>query len=142
MLLSTLFGCSRQFYVAKIVPGKTYLSDVIKDLGEANNVYKPSTNEAGGKAQVLVWKDFSVQATDQDFDSVVTVVQRKPAAYESSLQFWRQQYKGTKQRFNKVQGRYDTGEHLWQLNIPNERINIIYDESKDKVVEVMYYYAD
>ena len=130
ILLLHLIGCSRQFHVAKLIPGRSSIDDAIDRLGEPTeaSIDNPSY-------QKLLWRDITVQARED----IITVVQRKPASYEEKLQFWRQHYKGSPQSFSKVENTAQAGEHLWQLNLPNEHINIIYDESRDLVTKVMYY---
>ena len=96
---------------------------------------RPTSFDDSAGRQTVRWNDVTIQARDE----VIEVVQRAPAHYETSLQFWRQHYKSSPQRFEKVQAGVSFGEHLWQLNLPKEKINIVYDETKDKVIKVMYY---
>ena len=133
LLIST--SCARRFNVARIVPGVTSTNQVIKYLNEPQYFDKSSFN---GREEVLIWDDVTVQ-TDDD---TVTAVHRMPASHETSLQFWRQHYKKSTQNFSKVSSRIDSGEHIWQLNLPQHGINVVYDENLDQVIKVIYYYVE
>ena len=130
LCLLTAFGCSRQFHIAKLVPGQSYTYEAVDRLGDPD-----FTQFENPTQQVLVWDDVTIQARED----IITVVQRAPANYETKLQFWRQHYKNFPQKFSKIEKSAEAGEHLWQLHLPAQRMNIIYDETRDTVTEVMYY---
>ena len=131
----TLIGCTRQFQIARVVPGKTTTLQVIRYLDEPRMFNKSSFNQA---EEVLIWDDVVVQMRDD----LVTSVHRQPASHEKSLQFWRQEYKNDKQNFNKVSSRFASTEHIWQLDFPSKGVNVVYDETKDEVIKVVYYYVE
>jgi hypothetical protein len=131
----TLIGCSRQFQIAKVVPGKTSTLQAIKFLDEPDMYNKSSFNKT---EEVLIWKDVVVQTKDE----VVTSVHRSPASHEKSLQFWRQHYRDQDQNFNKVTTKFNSSDHIWQLDFPNKGINVVYDETKDQVIKVVHYYVE
>ena len=130
LCLFTVISCSRQFHVAKLIPGQTYTDEAVSRLGDPD-----FTQFENPTKQVMVWKDVTIQARED----LITVVQRAPATYETKLQFWRQHYKNYPQQFTKIENSAEAGEHLWQLHLPSQRMNIIYDETRDTVTEVMYY---
>jgi hypothetical protein len=131
----TLIGCSRQFKIAKVVPGKTSTLEAIRHLDEPDMFNKSSFNQS---EEVLIWKDVVIQTKDE----LVTSVHRKPASHESSLQFWRQHYRDQTQVFSKVDSRHVQSDHIWQLDFPRKGVNVIYDETQDKVIKVVHYYVE
>jgi hypothetical protein len=133
LLIST--SCARRFNIARVTPGLTSTSQAIKYLSEPQYFDHSAFNS---REEILIWDDVTLQTNDD----VVTAVHRTPASHESSLQFWRQHYKQSTQNFSKVNNRFESGEHIWQLNLPQHGINVVYDESLDKVVKVIYYYVE
>lgn len=131
----TLFGCSRQFSIAKVVPGKTSTAEAIKYLSEPDKYNKSSFNK---NEEVLIWNDVLVQTNNE----LVTSVHRRPASHERKLQFWRQHYKDQVQNFNKVHTSPYDSDHIWQLDFPSKGINVIYDETQDQVIKVVHYYVE
>jgi len=128
-------GCARNFNIARIVPGVTTTPMAINYLSEPSYLDKSSFNP---RDEILIWDDVTIQANND----VVTAVHRKPANHEVSLQFWRQHYKASTQHFSKVQTGNIGAEHIWQLDLPQHGINVVYDETKDKVIKVIYYYVE
>ena len=128
-------SCTRRFKVAKVIPGKTTTSQALEFLDEPRYFEKSSFNRG---QEVLIWDDVTIQAQND----LVTAVHRKPASHEASLQFWRQHYKASTQKFNRVKPRLENGEHIWQLDLPEHGINVIYDENIDQVVKVIYYHVE
>lgn len=132
-LILSFTGCTRQFHIARIIPGKTTDNDTVKYLGTPHEqgLQRSSFNSSD---QILTWDDVQVQFKNH----FVVAVHRTPAGHEESLQFWRQHYKESVQNFNKVKTDF-TSDHVWQLDLPQHGINVIYDETQDKVVKVVYY---
>jgi len=133
----TFFGCTRQFQIARIVPGKTEIHDVKEYLGVPEIMNDQISSSFNPNEEVMMWKDVLVQI--QKDENTVSAVHRMPASHEKSLQFWRQHYKNSVQNFSKVNSRFYSAEHMWQLDLPQLGINVVYDEAKDEVVKVVYY---
>lgn len=140
IFIFTLFGCTRQFQIARVVPGKTDLNEVRRYLGTPNLASENTSSSFNPHEEIMVWDDVLVQLHKDD--NVVTAVHRMPASHEKSLQYWRQHYRGKVQNFRKVNTKFYAAEHTWQLDLPNLGINVIYDESKDEVIKVVYYEVD
>lgn len=132
LLLLTLSSCSRQFKIAKVVPGQTHVDDALHLLDEPIYAEVSSLNK---RAEIYIWEDVSVQVSEE----MVTAVHRKPAGHEETLQFWHQYYKDDSKTFKKVSNSFDTGEVLWQMNLPNYGLSVVYDERNDKVIKVVKY---
>ena len=133
----TFFGCSRQFQIARVVPGKTEIHDLRQYLGVPEVLTDQNSSTFNPNEEILVWKDVLVQVHKDE--NTVTAIHRQPASHEKSLQFWRQHYKNNVQNFSKVKSRFYSAEHMWQLDLPQLGINVVYDETKDEVVKVVYY---
>lgn len=131
-LLLTMASCSRQFKIAKVVPGQTHVDTALYYLDEP--VYAEHSTLGRG-SQIYIWDDVSVQVSNE----IVTAVHRKPAEHEETLQFWQQHYKNSIKKLVKVTNSYKTGEELWQLDLPQYGLNVIYDERNDKVIKVVKY---
>lgn len=132
LLLLTLSSCSRQFKIAKVVPGQTHVDDALHLLDEP--IYA-EVSTLGRSSEIYIWDDVSVQVKEE----MVMAVHRKPASHEETLQFWHQYYKDKTKSFQKVSNNFDTGEVLWQMNLPHYGLSVIYDERNDKVIKVVKY---
>lgn len=132
LLLLTLSACSRQFKIAKVVPGQTHVDDALHLLEEP--IYA-EVSTLDRRSEVYIWDDVSVQISNE----MVTAVHRKPASHEETLQFWHQYYKDSDKSLEKVKNTFDTGEELWQMNLPHYGLSVIYDERNDKVLKVVKY---
>ena len=126
----TFASCSRDFKVARINPGSTYIADAIDILDEPE-IRDASFSSKG--SMLYIWNDVSLQV---DKSEIVTAIHRTPASHEKSLQFWKHQYKELNTQFNKVS---NSQSNLWQFNIPEKGINVIYDERADIVTKVILY---
>lgn len=131
--LLSFISCSRQFQVARVVPGQTYADEAL-DLLDEPDVAEQSTIKAGNT--IYIWRDVTLQINSQE---VVTAVHRKPASHEKTLQFWKQQYQNDYTKFTKVKALGQTQESLWQFDIPQKGMSAIYDENIDEVTKVILY---
>tara|TARA_Y100000768_G_C23991267_1_gene693518 strand:+ start:11380 stop:11751 length:372 start_codon:yes stop_codon:yes gene_type:complete len=120
-----------------VVPGKTDINQVRQYLGEPNITPELASSSFNPHEEILIWEDVLVQLNKNE--NIVTAIHRQPASHEKSLQFWRQHFKGKVQKFQKVQTKFYAAEHIWQLDLPNLGVNVVYDESKDEVIKVVYY---
>lgn len=130
--LLILSGCSRQYKVAKITPGQTTLDETFSLLDEP--LVGDHSNFENG-SEIYIWDDVSVQARD----GIVSAVHRKPAGHEKTLQFWKQHYKDVETKLEPVQTQGAKGELLWQLTIPSQGLNVVYNERNDSVIRVTKY---
>lgn len=130
--LLIFFGCSRQFKVARVVPGETFIDQAVHILDEPD-VAENSTLARGHR--VYIWRDVTLQVDHQD---LVTAVHRSPASHEKTLQFWKQYYKDTDTNFKKITSS-QLQESLWQFDIPSKGMSAIYDENIDQVTKVILY---
>ena len=129
-LIFTFTSCSRNFKVARINPGTTYIDEAIGILDEPE--IRDSSFASKGST-LYIWQDVSLQVNREE---IVTAIHRSPANHEKSLQFWKQHYKEINTQFNKVSNGQS---NLWQFNIPQKGINVIYDERADIVTKVILY---
>jgi len=132
LLLLTITSCSRQFKIARVVPGQTHVDTALYILDEP--IYAENSS-LDSRSQIYIWEDVSVQVQNE----VVKAVHRKPVSHETTLQFWQQYYKSSNKQLSKVMNSYETGEDLWQLDLPEYGLNVIYDERNDKVIRVVKY---
>jgi len=130
--LLIFFGCSRQFKVARVIPGQTYIDQAVNILDEPD-VAENSTLSRGHR--VYIWRDVTLQVDQQE---LVTAVHRSPASHEKTLQFWKQYYKNTDTTFQKITNS-QSQESLWQFDIPTKGMSAIYDENIDQVTKVILY---
>ena len=133
ILLTTFTSCTRQYKVAKIIAGKTFIDEAVDILDEPQMVEK-SAVKAGNS--LYVWEDVTLQVNTQ---FVVTAIHKQPIEHETTLQFWKHHYKEIQTTFTKIQS---SPSILWQFNIPSKGINVIYDERVDKVTKVIFYEAN
>lgn len=132
-LLITFASCSRQYKIARVVAGDTYIADAI-DILDSPTLTDKTYNDKGHT--LYIWEDVSLQVNQEE---VVTAIHRQPASHEKTLQFWKHQYKSENTQFNKVSSSGQSD--LWQFNIPAQGINVIYDERIDTVTKVIFYEA-
>lgn len=123
----SLFGCDRQYKIAKIIPGKTKVQTAITYL---NAPVESKTSTFDANSTFYKWKDVSLVVQN----NIVTSLHREPASHEVYLQFWRQHYKNFKTDFKRV-----NNNSLWQLTIFDKNISVIYDENNDRVTRVIHY---
>lgn len=131
--LLSFIGCSRQFQIARVVPGQTYADEALDLLDEPDVAEQSSISRSH---QVYVWQDVTLQINNQE---VVTAVHRKPANHEKTLQFWKQYYQNENTNFKRVQSLGKTQESLWQFDIPHRGMSAVYDENIDEVTKVILY---
>ena len=133
-LFSTL-SCSRQFKIARVVPGETYIDRAVSILDEPDIAEKSSLSS---NHMVYIWQDVTLQVNNEE---IITAVHRKPAAHEESMQFWKQHYQDDQTSFNSILPKRNSQESLWQFSIPTKGMSVIYNENNDKVVKVILYEA-
>lgn len=131
--LFTIFGCSRQFKIARVVAGQTYIDKAVDILDEPDIAEKSSLSS---NHMVYIWRDVTLQVNNEE---MITAVHRKPAAHEESLQFWKQHYQDSKTSFSSITPQRNSQESLWQFSIPEKGMSVIYNENNDKVVKVILY---
>lgn len=131
-MTSLLVSCSRDYKIAKIIPGQTNVAQTLELLDEPIRAKKSDFHQ---ESEIFIWKDVSVQFKK----ARVFAVHRTPSSIESSLQYWRHRY----QDLNSVSPleSFSTSEKLWQFNYEKHGLSIIYDERDDKVVKVIHYEA-
>ena len=136
LLLSlSLTGCSRQFQLSQVEPGQTDVFTAVKILGDPEKSDVATEAGNGQSSKLYSWGDITLQARND----IIRAIHRSPAEHERSLQFWRQRYKDKASSLKKLDGESNTGEELWQFNIPSKGISIIYDERSDHVLRVVRY---
>lgn len=123
----SLFSCTRQYKIGKIIPGKTDIKTAINYL---NTPLESKQSSFDQNSTFYNWKDISLIVKND----IVNSIHRNPANHEVYLQFWRQHYKEFGSEFKKT-----NTNSLWQLVIPDKNISIIYDENSDRVTKVIYY---
>lgn len=133
ILLLSFFSCSRQYKIARVIPGSTYIDQAVLLLDEPV-ISKNSSLTFDHK--IYIWKDLTLQVNP---DNLVTAVHRQPASHEKTLQFWKQYYKDTETDFYKISTDKSSQESLWQFTIPNKGMSVIYDENIDQVTKVILY---
>jgi len=131
ILLLSFFGCSRQYHIAKIIPGNTTLEEALNHLDDPQLA---RTSQFDSSTHYYVWEDVSLQIKNK----VVHSIHRTPASHEKHLQFWKQYYKNQDTRFSQIPST-SPDERLWQFDIPSKGINVIYDENNDQVTRVIFY---
>lgn len=131
----SFLSCSRQFQIARIVPGQTYVDEALDILDEPDIAENSSLNRTH---QVYIWNDVTLQINNQE---VITAVHRMPASHEKSLQFWRQHYQDQNTNFKRVNSPGNTQETLWQFDIAHKGMSAIYDQNIDEVTKVILYEA-
>lgn len=131
--LLSFVGCSRQFQIARVVPGQTYVDEALDLLDEPDLAEQSTINHSH---HVYIWRDVTLQINSQE---VVTAVHRKPANHEKTLQFWKQHYQNDFTQFKKVNALGQTQESLWQFDIPQKGMSAIYDENLNEVTKVILY---
>lgn len=133
--LFTFFGCSRQFKIARVVPGDTFIDQAVDILDEPDIAEKSSISPGH---TVYIWRDVTLQVNR---DEIVTAIHRKPANHEKTMQFWKQHYKDENTKFSSVNSQSNSKESLWQFDIPQRGMTAIYNENIDQVVKVILYEA-
>jgi hypothetical protein len=131
--LFSISSCSRQFKIARVVPGETYIDQAVDILDEPDIAEKSSVSP---RHMVYIWQDVTLQV---DQNEIITAVHRKPANHEGSLQFWKQHYQDNQTSFNNINSQGNSQESLWQFSIPSKGMSVIYNENNDKVVKVILY---
>ena len=125
--------CSRQFKVARIKPGLTYIDEALNILSDPDLAENSTINTTH---QVYVWSDVTLQVDNQE---IVTAVHRKPASHEKTLQFWKHFYQNDNTSFQKMKSRHKTQESLWVFDVPHRGMSAVYDENIDEVTTVILY---
>lgn len=133
--LFTFFGCSRQFKIARVVPGETYIDQAVNILDEPDIAERSSLSS---RHAVYIWRDVTLQVDNRE---IVTAIHRKPAKHEETLQFWKQHYKDFNTSFSSITLKGNSQESLWQFDIPQKSVSVIYNQNNDKVVKVILYEA-
>lgn len=133
--LLSFIGCSRQFKIARVIPGQTYVDEALDLLDEPDIAETSSINSSH---QVYIWQDVTLQINREE---IVSAIHREPANHEKSLQFWRQHYQNENTSFEQVHSLSRTQASLWQFNIAHKGITAIYDENIDEVTKVILYEA-
>lgn len=133
LITSLLVSCSRDYKIAKIIPGKTSMTETLELLDEPIRAKTSTFNE---KVEVFIWKDVTVQFQK----SRVFAVHRTPSSIESSLQFWRHRFKNDAETLYPVKDVIGA-EKLWQMDFKGHGLSVIYNERDDKVVKVIHYEA-
>lgn len=132
LMTSLLVSCSRDYKMAKIIPGQTDVARTLELLDEPIRAKKSDFDE---KSEVFIWNDVTVQFKN----SKVFAVHRAPSSIESSLQYWRHRYKDINAIYPvKLTS---SSEKLWQFNYEKRGLSIIYNERDDKVIKVIHYEA-
>ena len=131
--LLSFIGCSRQFQIARVVPGHTYVDEALNLLDEPDIAEQSTISRSHA---VYVWRDVTLQINSQE---VVTAVHRKPASHEKTLQFWKQYYQNENTDFKRVQSLSKSQESLWLFDIPHRGMSAVYDENIDEVTKVILY---
>ncbi len=132
LLLLSISACSRQYKIAKIIPGNTSIQSALTLLDEPEVAEKSSLNS---NFETFIWRDVSLHV----HNSIVKTIHREPASHEKTIQFWKQEHKKIHTSFDKVSNQVNGQESLWKFNIPSKGINVIYNENLDQVTRVIYY---
>lgn len=131
--LVSFIGCSRQFKIARVVPGETYVDTAMYILDEPILAETSSINRSH---QIYIWEDVTLQVNSRE---VVTAIHRIPASHEKTLQFWKQHYQEEATSFKKVIPNTKSQDAIWVFDIPHRGMSAVYDENIDQVTKVILY---
>jgi hypothetical protein len=133
-LLSSFMSCSRQFKIARVVPGQTYIDTALNILDEPDDLAESSS--ISPSHQLYIWPDVTLQV---DREEVVTAVHRKPASHEKTLQFWQQHYQENETSLKKIVPKHKTQDSIWVFDVPEHGMSAVYNENIDQVTKVILY---
>lgn len=118
----------------RIVPGETTVSALKSIKGQPAREYVPDSRS---KANVLEYADRKAYQVEGD---LVVASFREPAEDERSLQYWKHQFKGAAQKYEKVPGTENPhGQSFYELSAPTLAVGVVYDPVQDRVIRVVKY---
>jgi hypothetical protein len=128
LALLLVSSCQQEIKDLKeIHPGSTSLNEALQILEGPGNITRFPTHS---DTQIFHWEEFSLQVNDK----LVTAIVRNPTADEKSFLYWRHAYRHAPTKLQKLEA-----SPLYQFLIPQEGLEVIYDEELDEVTKVVRY---
>jgi hypothetical protein len=126
-------GCAKRT-LDVVEPGKTSVAEYRARFGEPELTF---TSSVRPHAKLMNSSDGCQAQAEQ---GVIVGIACPPLPEEATLQYWRHRWKGQSQSFEEMPaGRDPHGHRTYRLVSNQERMAVIYEESSDRVVQVVKY---
>jgi hypothetical protein len=131
-------GCAK-ISRPRFTPGQDTESELKRKLGPPDYVAQSKANPKAKLEGYLA--DGCIYQFDKG-DPTLSSYSCPPQPGEVTLQYWRHQWRGHRPVFEELKANRDPhGSRMFKLVSPKAHMAVIYDESKDRVTEVVEYGA-